>query len=231
MKNKLWLFPLSGLMLLMTGCGGINFYKSGAETVKNIVLKDKINSINNEGSTDIEFSQGEPSFKLYAPKEMINYIHLNIENGQLTINSSYPSNMMGSVKSKLVVTYPDISSFQTGGTGDIYIRGIKTENLTIKSSGTGDIECKDIDCQKLTAVTLGTGDIEIKNANCKEAELMTQGTGDIECERINAGSIFASTNGTGDIELSGRCEIFNSEKTGTGDIISKNLIKTTFNKK
>ena len=226
MKIKIWSLSLAATMLLTTGCAGISIKKSGAETAENITITADIHAIESNGSTDIEFRQGSPSFKLYAPEDMIEYIDLTVENGTLIISNYYPGNRIGSIKSKLVITYPDIDKFISGGTANIEIKNLKTNDLTIVSNGVGDIECESIECQYLTATTSGTGDIDIKDLKCTALALMTQGTGDIKCSNLDvAGAIGATTEGTGDIELSGKCYDFHSNKMGTGDINSKNLIK------
>lgn len=214
----------SCILMLSSLCScGVKVYSSKDYIEKEFRTSKKINSIESYAFTDIEYTQGEPSIKLYAPSDFIQNIEIRVENGNLIIGQKDTQNLIGQVKSKLVISYPDITTFATYGTGDIKIKGFNGEKIILKSEGTGDIECELANTESMYAETYGTGDIELDDINCNEGVFITNGTGDIEIKSIKANKLDAKSFGTGDIEISGSCNVITHESSGTGTINTKKL--------
>lgn len=203
---------------------GVRIHTSKDNVTKKFEVKNKFHGIQTLSTTDIEYTPGEPSIILSGPKEVIDNIKIDIREGILTIQSYEAKNINVYSKTKLTVSYPDVSYFLTSGTGEISINGLDANDVKMISYGTGDIRCKNSKCSILNVETEGTGDIFINKFSCSKALLVTNGTGDIDVKSINAGEIIATTYGTGDIILKGICKILKQESLGTGEIESKKLI-------
>lgn len=205
--------------LALASCG-VKVYTSKGNAKKTFVIKSAFNAIKTVTNTDIEYMPGAPSVTLSAPPEIIHSIDIVVRDSVLVVYMNYHENLgnVSNIKTKLIVSYPGVNTFLSSGTGDIEIKNVNVETLTLSTNGTGDIECKDSKCKFLIATTYGTGDIELEKFSCITAKLSSNGTGDIEAEKFTADTVEASTTGTGDINISGVCKSITKESDGTGDI-------------
>ena len=205
--------------LALASCG-VKVYTSKGNAQKSFVIKSAFNAIETASYIDIEYVPGAPSVTLSAPPEIIDNIHVVVKDSVLVVYMNYQANHVNvsNSASKLTVSYPGVNTFLSSGTGDIEIKNVNVETLTLSTNGTGDIECKDSKCKFLVATTYGTGDIELEKFSCITAKLSSNGTGDIEAEKFTADTVEASTTGTGDINISGVCKSVTKESGGTGDI-------------
>ena len=209
---------ISILFLSVLSSCGVKIYTKKDNVSRRLEVKGNFTAIETRGMTDVIYQPGSPSIVLKAPKDFLSNINVYIENGTLIIENRENKNL-SYVGSSITVTWDSVSKFTTLGTGDIDIKNLNTNDLTLYTYGTGDIECKESKCTRLYAETGGTGDIEIKDMNCESAKLITEGTGDIEVVGIKAsGLINACTLGTGDIEIIGTCGALSKDKSGTGSI-------------
>lgn len=222
--KKVILAAIAGSIgMITTSCGlsSITNKNNGPEVSKEISITDSIKTIATYGVTDIEYTQGPCKATLYAPEKRIGDIIIETKDGVLSV--SMKDHQSGNLKSRLVISAPNVSNFISAGTGDIDIKGIEVKELSLTTSGTGDIDLQTAKCTKLTAVTSGVGDIDIKYLSCVIGQFTTSGTGDIDIKRIVADRISGTTNGVGDISVSGECKEANLTKTGIGSINDKGL--------
>lgn len=205
--------------LALASCG-VKVYTSKGNAKKTFVIKSAFNAIKTLANTDIEYVPGAPSVTLSAPPEIIHSIDIVVRDSVLVVYRDYEANLVNvsNSASKLTVSYPGVNTFISSGTGDIEIKNVNVETLTLSTYDTGDIECKDSKCKFLIATTNGTGDIKLEKFSCITAKLSSNGTGDIEAEKFTADTVEASTTSTGDINISGVCKSVTKESNGTGDI-------------
>lgn len=207
-----------------TSCG-VRVYSEKDKVSKNISINGDFDEIETLATTDIEYTDGPASFKLYAPESQIGKIKIYVESGKLIVTQKESQNGFGNgnTHSKLVVSYPSVSKFTTYGTGDITIFSSKAQDLTLATYGTGDIGCDKVRCTNFSATSEGTGDIEVDRLDCTDAYVRTDGTGDIEIKDIMARLVEGGTFGTGDLYIAGKCKTSRLQKSGTGDLECNDL--------
>jgi len=175
---------------------------------------------------DIVKAEGEPSVKIYAPANVIQYIGTSVSGGVLLLNwdfegSQYRSANVNDSDIKITVYAPAIKQVVITGSGDIKIgEGVCAESFEVNISGSGDIEGRGLTCKKLMAYITGSGDIDLSGIDCEEltasisgsgdielsgrtdkAEFIVRGSGDIDAKGLNAGSVSQTVRGSGDISL------------------------------
>ena len=205
----------------LSSCG-VTVYSDKDNISKKIEVNEEFTAIETLGTTDVEYKPGSPSIVLYAPKEEMDDIIVFVKDGKLIVKSKKEVKNKR-YESKLKVSYPNVTTFITKGTGDIDIEGTNCVKLTLSSFGTGDIVCGNSRCTILEAATKGTGDIVVHNMDCENASLESRGTGDIEVNDMLADNIIANTFGTGDITISGECKNVSKTIKGVGSINTKGL--------
>ena len=103
----------------------------------------------------------------------------------------------------------------TQGSGDVDIKTLKCNALTINVCGSGDVESDKVNVNTCTATVQGSGDIELKGS-ANTITFSATGSGDIKAGYLKANNGTASAQGSGDI----KCNVTNLTKhaSGSGDI-------------
>lgn len=224
MKKTLFILAVAAATgLTLCSCVKKIDHSKSKQITKEISISEKFESINAFSTTDIEFVQGPAKFTLEAPETVIDQIEVKVVDGVLKVGKKDFRDCEMSFQSRLIVSYPYVSNFNTSGTGNISIKGIDVRDLDIVSSGTGNITLQTGKCVKLTTVSSGTGNIVMSHLSCVVANLTSSGTGNIDIERIVAERITANSSGTGDVKVSGECNGASLTATGTGRIDDRNL--------
>lgn len=202
----------------LSSCG-VKVYSQKDFVKKEIRISQPFDTIVSYGTTDIEFVTGEPNIELSAPKQFIDRILISIEDNKLIIKNGEMKDLIGTMNSKLKISYDSIKCFKSFGTSDINIQNLATSDLSLLSYGVGDFECGFVKTINITLFSGGTGDFDINKVECSNANLITLGTGDITVKYINASdSLYIKTEGTGDVAVSGKYRYLKKIIKGTGDI-------------
>lgn len=224
---------LSGLVIILSLlCGGcaIDGNAIKIQTSKNYVEKTvktgDFRAVCTSTSIDIEYRQGPRKVEIYAPDNLIEYIEVSVHNGVLT--ASYNVNriqIIGSNKTVIKVSAPDVSKFYTTSSGDIDIVTPLSSKSKVEfsTSSSGDISAGSVSAPNVVFCTQSSGDIEVDYLKCTDAKFSTMSSGDIEIDNLEAVSVLATTQSSGDISLSGRCEKAVLSTQSSGDIKASRL--------
>lgn len=153
-----------------------------------IVEMNDLKNLSINGSGDVESRGALKTPSLNINKDGSGDLSLDINTGSLTLDKK--------------------------GSGDISFNGTINE-LQIKASSSGDISLKG-NGEKLTVVKSGSGDLEAKRFQVNDLQITNSGSGDAEIWAN--GTLSMKNSGSGDIEYSGKAQITQSIKTGSGDI-------------
>lgn len=224
--NKLLTSIFAAMMLISASACAETIYAS-----KNIVTKNvttgSFSGISTTSSVDVEYIQSPAqSIVISAPDNIIDYVEVKVSGKTLKVGYKSPCNIVLH-KSKVVVkvSAPNVSSFTTGSSGDIDIKGTLdiAGDVTFNTGSSGDIEAKSVKCKRLNATTSSSGDIEIDNAYCITLMAKTQSSGDIKIKNVSATTVNATTQSSGDIKLAGTCTDAKYTTGSSGDINAKSL--------
>lgn len=158
-----------------------------------------------------------------------NTLHITLENGNHK-----------NVNFTVYVTYTDLKSIKSGGSGDIRCDSeLVADRLEISVSGSGDGRFQNIRGDKLQVSLNGTGNVDVAggaigslivkhsgsgnfrgmNLEAQEAEVNTSGSGDISFTANNTLSVRSS--GSGNVEYKGNPEFSDVRFSGSGKAVKK----------
>lgn len=220
MKFK-YLIVACSLLLLFSACNNVKIYKVDDEVSKEIKLNQEFDKISNVSSADIEFVQsqdGKFKVELRAPKNMPDYLTINVIDGKLNIATDDNNKAMTFDNATIIIMAPSVKRIDMLGSGDLNIQHLDEESLTIETKGSGDLSINYLNVDNLSLSTFGSGDINVNEANSKVIKISTLGSGDISLSRINAEEVSATSLGSGDINLRGTTNQFISDSRGIGEI-------------
>lgn len=156
-------------------------------------------------SIDIEYTVGPQSVKLYVPDNIADYVKVTLADGELKVSYTEDMQIMGSHKTRLIVSAPDVVRFTTASAGDINIKSNisqKNKNVELTVLSAGDIDALNINANKITLQTSSAGDIEVNDLSAASIELYSNSAGDIEAHDIKATyNIQLYVNSAGDIDV------------------------------
>lgn len=111
---------------------------------------------------------------------------------------------------------------EISGAGDIEIRRLQCQSADVRMSGVGDTDVKKITCQDDAAfIVTGAGDVDTK-VKCRNLTVEVTGDGEasIKCDSEH---VTATVGGTGIIDLEGTTHDIVVNKSGLGNISTRQL--------
>ena len=116
---------------------------------------------------------------------------------------------------KIVVTAPNVDSFNLEGSGRLTIRDYDQDTLEIDISGSGEV----VAAGKVRALELdisGSGDAELASLETTDANVAIAGSGDAVVAPTGRADI--SISGSGDVQLTTRPATVNQTISGSGEV-------------
>ena len=254
MKTKLFLLAILALLLTSCSCSRENLsFKFGdaGPVVTDYRSLRGFERIEVLGSPTVYYQQADSfSVKVKGPKELVDRIVTEVDEGKLTIRNRGKVGMFnvsfgGDSELAVYVTSPDLISVYVGGSGDfISEKKVDTDEMDVNLKGSGDIQFAHLLCDRCRLEVVGSGDATIRNLDTRETDISLIGSGDIRLRQQNAastritlrgsgdvdvefgkgcGSVDAQLTGSGDIDLKGTVRSFNKQKYGSGDIDTDKL--------
>lgn len=115
----------------------------------------------------------------------------------------------------IVVTAPNVSTFDMRGSADLSLRNYDQPSLTINLSGSGDVTGSG--AAKTLALTMtGSGDVDLSDLMAEDADVTLSGSGDARI--APAGAAKVNLSGSGDLDLATRPTSLSQTITGSGDV-------------
>jgi hypothetical protein len=116
---------------------------------------------------------------------------------------------------KIVVTAPNVSTFQLNGSGDLEIRDYNQAAMTLAINGSGDVSAAG-KATALVLATAGSGDAELDDLQALDAQIAISGSGDADISASNTVKIDIS--GSGDVGLQAQPANESSTISGSGSV-------------
>lgn len=191
---------------------------------------DNFSKLKSIGSFDVIYAIGSPKVRIVAPDNVISYLKISVDAGELNIQQENNVNFKFKEKGgvKIYVWGNNLNAANLIGSGSI---NIDTElnvpqDFTAALTGSGDIVFKDIKAGGSINLNLsGSGDIDVTRLESKKATLQLSGSGDIKVSDIEAEDVTAGLSGSGDTKI-GKINVNNVCKlsiSGSGDFDVKSV--------
>lgn len=249
MIKKLAFILASTALIALAGCeiniNDSDAIQSSGKTVTETRTVTHFDSVDNSSPFDvIVTATGEPSVVVEADANVINEVVTSIEDNTLVIRSKRKKNFHFSSRNTPVVIkvntanlsklinsgsgdlqmkqlHNDKLSIESNGSGDIYAHGTSKE-LIVKANGSGDLDLRQLSTNSLNIDIAGSGDTEIAGINTK-LEANISGAGDFNANKITTEQTNISVSGSGDVTLEGSSKNLKIDISGSGNFDGSRL--------
>ena len=172
-----------------------------------------------------------------SPKDM-EHVKAEVKNNQLYLSVIIDKKKMKKMKYStsilsedviVNVTSPELVKASCVGSGEfIATTDIKSEDVKFDISGTGEIKLKKVTADNMTLTIAGAGDIKIDNVDavCQKTVLSVAGAGEISASFTDCDELKCSIAGAGEIELKGKVANYSESIAGAGKL-KKDGLKIT----
>ena len=176
-----------------------------------------------------------------SPKDM-EHVKAEVKNNQLYLSVIIDKKKMKKMKYStsilsedviVYVTSPELVKASCVGSGEfIATTDIKSEDVKFDISGTGEIKLKKVTADNMTLNIAGAGDIKIDNVDAvwQKTVLSVAGAGEISASFTDCDELKCSIAGAGEIELKGKVANYSESIAGAGKIKKDGLKITGKNK-
>jgi hypothetical protein len=168
---------------------------------------------------EITYTQGPQSrFTVTGPQYILD--QLRLEDGGRVIWDGWGRRGWGRRfrgRLRVDIVSPTMHEFYLSGAQELHLRNFDQDSLTIQASGAADVEAQG-KARRLEARISGAGDMKLEDLTVDDAEIMISGAGDIRADARKSARVQMS--GAGDVRLNCRPPIYDTHKSGFGDISS-----------
>lgn len=181
-----------------------------------------------KGAVDVVFTQNDSaSIKAYGNEKAISCYDIKVEDNVLKVSLHDFDNEKGitaeSPAITLFITAPMISKLSSHGAGEIKLcdKIEQSCGLDVVINGAGDIDIKNVNLDNLSINVNGSGDVSISKAVCEgDADITINGAGEVDA-KIKCANASLIINGAGEGELNVNCNKLTARCNGAGDIVLK----------
>lgn len=192
------------------------------------------------GGVDVKYEYGEPKAVLHGPENLLEYIVVTQDGGQLNVavkkgiwfrNLTKDFYLSLSSKSLEKVTISGSSDFEAvgdidedvmkmsiSGSGNIGFDSVKAAEVVAEIIGSGDVDVDSLESDALSLSVSGSGDISADWVKSRSVDIRISGSGDVDIKSAELGLLNGTIMGSGDIAVSGRADKVAFSTTGSGDV-------------
>jgi hypothetical protein len=172
------------------------------------------------GDVEVEVKQGDGTeLVVRGSHEDLKRQPFFLKGGTLVLGRSADSSTsFGRLRYK--VTAVVLEQLQLNGSGEVYVKPMRVEDLYVSVDGSGDVKLFQIEGRSLTVSLAGSGDIEAAVVRADDVRLLLSGSGDIRIGELTAESIETSVSGSGEVSVhdEGQASTVDINIAGSGDI-------------
>jgi hypothetical protein len=172
-------------------------------------------SIDLAGANNVSVRVGEPqSVVVRADENLLDRVTTSVHNGKLVIGNK------GSLTAKspmsVEITVPALQALTLSGSGNISVRGVRSQHMTVLLPGSGVLRVSGT-AKQLDVTLNGSGDLQLDRLVSRDAHVVLKGSGRILVDATN--SVEAVVLGTGMVSYSGDPAHVRTSVSGTGVVI------------
>ncbi|NBC09439.1 MAG: hypothetical protein GVY26_19790 [Bacteroidetes bacterium] len=218
MKRITFLFALL-LSFTMTSCLDAQINSgSGNETSTPVDQLTDFDAIALGTSADVYVTPGDFDVRMEGPKDDLDRMVLNVEDGQLSIGKKSGNWNWSRSGVKVYVSMPTIRTISIGGSGNVQVTEAFEQlgDLNISIGGAGDVDFKGKMAKEVEISVAGSGDVDASELNAASCDVSIAGSGDVKIGEVE--QLKVSVAGSGDVRYKGNPTI-NKSIVGSGDVI------------
>jgi len=218
MKRTTFLFALL-LSFTMTSCLDAQINSgSGDETSTPVDQLTDFDAIALGTSADVYVTPGDFDVRMEGPKDDLDRMVLNVNDGQLNIGRKSGNWNWSSGGVKVYVSMPTIRAISIGGSGNVEVTEAFEQlgDLKISVGGSGDVDFRGRMAKKVKISVAGSGDVDASELNAASCKVSIAGSGDVKIGEVE--QLKVSVAGSGDVRYKGSPAIDKSI-IGSGDVI------------
>lgn len=152
------------------------------------------------GAAEVQISQGDTvELLLQGPQAELQDEPFLIQGDTLVLGRRADGSAPTVPGIRYRLTLPDLAYLHLRGSGDVYVRPLKAQDIEVVIDGSGDVRLFDVEAGQIILNVRGSGDIRAAKVRAERLELRLAGSGDIQLGTINANSLVAAIKGSGDI--------------------------------
>lgn len=169
------------------------------------------------GSWDVVIQKGDsPEVKLESKNLDLDRVVTEVKNNTLDVylqKGNYKN-----VDLKVYITYVDLESIQSGGSGNFRSESdLHASDLEISLSGSGDANFENIATDDLSISMSGSGNVHIKGGSVGQVNLSQSGSGNFSALDLHAEQANINKSGSGNVSL-GVDEALSVRSSGSGNV-------------
>lgn len=204
--KSLIIFLNIALLSALSFAGGCNNRAPRINPSKNYISRNykvtDFSAIDVSTVGDVFYTQsadGETKLEIYGPDNIIELIDVSIKNNTLYLSMEKKNRVRNVKKMKIMISTPDLNNIVFNGVGNVNVEGgLSTTNISVGHHGVGDINIKDLTANELSINSTGVGNARLAG-EVSRATLDSRGVGNIEAEDLKAGDVEAAARGVGSI--------------------------------
>ncbi len=223
---------LFSVILLSTGCQGVfgPRIKGSGKSVEKTVEVTRFTGVDLAGMGTVNIALGkEPSLKIEAEDNLMEYLEAEVEDGVLRIRIKDNANLEPTQEIRYTVVTDALDSILLSGSGDIIAPSIQDENIkfAVSVSGSGTVETGDLKTRSTKIDLSGSGRIRTAAIEHPAGRLgvSIEGSGRVTVADLDAKSIEGIINGSGKLRVNGgRVTSQNVVINGSGQYIARSVV-------
>jgi len=214
MSMKMSCMPVLCLGLIsINSCNFNAIHGSGVAKTESRAV-GSFSKIHLSGSPDVEVAVGPAvSVAVTTDDNLLPNIETTVKDDTLKIASKGSYNTSIGVKVKITVPALDVVSIS--GSGDIYVTGLKADEMDTGVTGSGNITLNGV-VERLRAQITGSGDLRAGELSARNVKITVTGSGDATVRATE--DLDASVTGSGDVRYSGNPPKVRKHVIGSGNI-------------
>lgn len=190
------------LLILLHGCNRPSapdcFKSAGDDSEELRMLASNVLELDINDLVEVELTTDSvASVKIIGPKNLLNEIRTEFDNGHLTIENASTCNWVRDlgIRMKVVVAAPMLERLVYRGQGDVLFRDtVKTTQLSCEiRNGAGDLFIRHAGDSLAVVVHTGVSDVIIEGSGTK-AEFFNQGIGVFDASNYTASVVLTNNN-------------------------------------
>lgn len=211
---------LAALITMLSSChyvGGQRIKGNGRMSTEQRNITG-FTGVETHGSIDIIVTKGS-AFKVEVEcdENLLQYVETEVRDGRLKVHFRNNVWITHYNSAKVHVTAPELTAFETHGSGNITGEGkISNDNkISILISGSGDIRL-DLDCPKIETSTHGSGNITLSGES-KDLGSTINGSGNVRAGNLKVETAKVAVHGSGDTDIFASISL-DVKVFGSGDV-------------
>ena len=213
------------LFLLLAAITNVNAQWKKIKGNKNVITATRnvahFQEIKSSGSFHVILTDDKTgTLEITAEENLMEYIETSVSKDILKINFKKGHNIQARKKITIKVPIESIKSLSLSGSGEITSKvAIKNDQLTLNTSGSGDIYLKKIKSKEVFARMSGSGNITIAGKT-KKLDVKISGSADFQGKNLDSENTSIKISGSGNATVVAQNSL-KGKVTGSGDIYYK----------